>query len=588
MAVGIELRPVNSDSTPAEIVATTDHDVAVIEADEFSHLSLWQAIKKWSRVFLFSLGMSSAILMYGYDYVIVGNASAMPAFQYVHAILALFHLLHSFHMTVLTLNLYDRRDFGTQYEGKWILPSLWLGLWTFISPGGGMVGSLIAGYFQDIFGRKASFAVGSFLGAVGVAICFVSNLPGGINARRAVFLAGKGFQGGAIGMVQTTCQTYMSEILPPKLRGPLLAFFPIFTLLGQLVGSAVIYACLDLDNGYIICFATQWPFSAVPMIMAFVVPESPTYLIRKDKHAKARRAQKRLDAAGIDTDRTLATIYKNIEHERSQTDATYSACFHRVHLRRTLIVMFVNVLPQAFGITLLSQASYFGQVVGMPSSLSVLVLILGIVFGLLANVASMWVVARIGHRLLTLVGLGINAVLWTALGIAGIWSGRVVVWYGRLFTYPFPRRLISPLRYCVVSLILVIMSAGLSVWPASYAIGSETSALHLRAKVQGIGWFISSAVSAIFGFILPYIYNPDKGNLRAKVAFIYGAICLLCVVVTYYYVPEMKGRTPAEIDRMFDLKLSALEFKDWDGSESPATDKMTRSESKPGVVHAEE
>ncbi|KAK3186059.1 hypothetical protein K4F52_005283 [Lecanicillium sp. MT-2017a] len=543
MAVGIELRPVNSDSTPAEIVATTDHDVAVIEADEFSQLSLWQAIKKWSRVFLFSLGMSSAILMYGYDYVIVGNASAMPAFQ---------------------------RDFGTQYEGKWILPSLWLGLWTFISPGGGMVGSLIAGYFQDILGRKASFAVGSFLGAVGVAICFVSNLPGGINARRAVFLAGKGFQGGAIGMVQTTCQTYMSEILPPKLRGPLLAFFPIFTLLGQLVGSAVIYACLDLDNGYIICFATQWPFSAVPMIMAFVVPESPTYLIRKDKHAKARRAQKRLDAAGIDTARTLATIYKNIEHERSQTDATYSACFHRVHLRRTLIVMFVNVLPQAFGITLLSQASYFGQVVGMPSSLSVLVLILGIVFGLLANVASMWVVARVGHRLLTLVGLGINAVLWTALGIAGIWSGPVVVWY------------------CVVSLILVIMSAGLSVWPASYAIGSETSALHLRAKVQGIGWFISSAVSAIFGFILPYIYNPDKGNLRAKVAFIYGAICLLCVVVTYYYVPEMKGRTPAEIDRMFDLKLSALEFKDWDGSESPATDKMTRSESKPGVVHAEE
>lgn len=293
-----------------------------------------------------------------------------------------------------------------------------------------MVGSLIAGFFQDWCGRRASFALGSFLGAVGVAICFVSNLPADINARRAVFLAGKGFQGGAIGMVQTTCQTYMSEILPPRLRGPLLAFFPIFTLFGQLVGSAVIYATLDFKNGYIICFATQWPFSAVPLLMAFIVPESPTYLLRKEKHSKARKAQRRLDGAGMDTEHALDTLYRNIEHERSQTDATYMACFSRVHLRRTMIVMFVNALPQAFGLTLLSQASYFAQVVGMPSTLSVLILILGIVFGLLANVASMWVVARVGRRLLTLVGLAINILLWTGVGIAGVWTGTVVVWYG--------------------------------------------------------------------------------------------------------------------------------------------------------------
>lgn len=65
------------------LAAMTTETTVVIEVDEFGNLSLWQAIRKWKRVFLFSLGMSSAILMYGYDYVIVGNASAMPAFQYV-------------------------------------------------------------------------------------------------------------------------------------------------------------------------------------------------------------------------------------------------------------------------------------------------------------------------------------------------------------------------------------------------------------------------------------------------------------------------------------------------------------------------
>ena len=42
----------------------------------------------------------------------------------------------------------------------------------------------------------------------------------------------------------------------------------------------------------------------------------------------------------------------------------------------------------------------------------------------------MWVVARVGRRLLTLVGLAINILLWTGVGIAGVWTGTVVVWYG--------------------------------------------------------------------------------------------------------------------------------------------------------------
>ena len=77
------MKPDSSEAFEPPLKASATGSTAVIEVDEFGHLSLWQAIKKWKRVFLFSLGMSSAILMYGYDYVIVGNASAMPAFQYV-------------------------------------------------------------------------------------------------------------------------------------------------------------------------------------------------------------------------------------------------------------------------------------------------------------------------------------------------------------------------------------------------------------------------------------------------------------------------------------------------------------------------
>lgn len=55
----------------------------VLEKNEFGDLTFWQSVKKWRRIVWYCIGLSSAILMYGYDYVIVGTVSAMPSFQYV-------------------------------------------------------------------------------------------------------------------------------------------------------------------------------------------------------------------------------------------------------------------------------------------------------------------------------------------------------------------------------------------------------------------------------------------------------------------------------------------------------------------------
>ena len=112
-------------------------------------------------------------------------------------------------------------------------------------------------------------------------------------------------------------------------------------------------------------------------------------------------------------------------------------------------------------------------------------------------------------------------------------------------------------------MIIIIVVCGVGVWPCSYAIGAETSSLHLRAKAQGIGWLTQGASAALLGFLLPYIFNPDQGDLGAKTGFFYAGLCVIGFVVSFFYVPEMKGRTPDEIDRMFELKLGARAFKTW-------------------------
>jgi hypothetical protein len=62
-----------------EDVSRTD----TVNDPQAQHVPLWQSMKKWPRVVAYCLILSSAILLYGYDLVIVGSVSAMPSFQYV-------------------------------------------------------------------------------------------------------------------------------------------------------------------------------------------------------------------------------------------------------------------------------------------------------------------------------------------------------------------------------------------------------------------------------------------------------------------------------------------------------------------------
>lgn len=287
---------------------------------------------------------------------------------------------------------------------------------------------MMGGQLSDRLGRRRSLAITSFLSALAVAVMFVSYLPSSKNSRRACFLVGKFFQGGAIGAAMAAAQTYMSEILPPVLRGSGMAFFPVFTLLGQLTGALVIYGSLDRSKGYVVAFGSQWPFSFVPILVAFLIPESPAWYVRKRMIDKAMIAQARLDPLGTNTKAVVDKIAADIEHEERTARATFAECFHKRNFRRTFIVMWANSLTAVFGLPLLAKASYFLQIVGMEANTSIIFLILGIVLGLLANLGSVWVVARVGRRPLILWSLGITALLWLSNGIANCFSGSAVVW----------------------------------------------------------------------------------------------------------------------------------------------------------------
>ena len=108
----------------------------------------------------------------------------------------------------------------------------------------------------------------------------------------------------------------------------------------------------------------------------------------------------------------------------------------------------------------------------------------------------------------------------------------------------------------------------LSIWPASFVITAEVSSLRLRAKTQGIAWATNGVVNFLFSYVTPFIYNTDAGNLKSKIGFVWLGICLLTWVACYFVVPETRGRTPLELDLMFEQGLKAKRFRAWSSDDT--------------------
>ena len=240
-------------------------------------LRLIEAVKLYPKVTAWCLGLTSAILLWGYDNIIVGQITAVPAFQ---------------------------RDFGewSAEEEEFIFPAMWLGLWSASSNLGSFFGSIAGGFIQDRIGRKLSLNLGSILAALGICVLFSSYWVEELEANRGVFFAGKVFQGFATGIIKVQVLTYISENVPTALRGSAMALVPTFTLLGQLIGALVIFGIEDNPSarGYMVSLGSQWILSLAPFILSVTMPESPAYLVRKGQFEAAMHSTKRLVAPKVD------------------------------------------------------------------------------------------------------------------------------------------------------------------------------------------------------------------------------------------------------------------------------------------------
>lgn len=455
----------------------------------------------------------------GYENLALSVCLAMPAFQ---------------------------RTFASSINGQLIIPAQWQAAWNSMYNVMGVLGSLTAGFVQDLFGRRALFLLAIIISACGIAASYLANTP-------AHFLAGKIITGFSVGLILTGTQTWVSETAPTPMRGIALSLNTVMLNLGFLIAISSTFARISIQDpsAFRVVFAGAWAFPALLALGLPFLPESPYYLVLRGDSSGARDALRRLlpGSTSLEAiDARLAEITQTVETERALASASKSAsfsdCFRGTNARRTRIMLICFYMPQAVGAVLSANAPYFLNQTGLDSATVVMLVQVGISVGVISAIANVFLMMRFRHRPLMFFGLGFCVVMYLIMGVFGALKEQ--------------NR--TTLLVIGVALQFTSVSYGPAVG-ASNAVAGEVSATRLRAKSLGIGTAFSAVAGTFWTVVMPYLFNQDQANLGGNVGWIFFGMGLVMLVILYFDVPGTKGRTFDELDRMFAMGVPAKKFE---------------------------
>lgn len=62
-------------------------------------------------------------------------------------------------------------------------------------------------------------------------------------------------------------------------------------------------------------------------------------------------------------------------------------------------------------------------------------------------------------------------------------------------------------------------------------------------------------------YLASQMLNPTGWNLAGKCGYVWGSTAVVCWVMAYFFLPELKGRSYRELDILFRRKTPARKFK---------------------------
>jgi putative MFS transporter len=389
------------------------------------------------------------------------------------------------------------------------------------------VGSPLAGWATDKFGRKPMFLVdmGLFLLA-SAAQLFVTSGDGAVVQLVII----RFFMGVAIGGEYSIGGPLLSEFSPPKLRGRLLGLTLIAWYVGFMVAFIVGTLLHDAGTPWRLVIGTSTVLALILFFARFGLPESPSWLITKGRREEALSIAHRYiespqmhDSITEEIDLRILQEAQAAENKTKIKGASFGMLFSSQNWRTTLFTSgfwFCAVTPYfaiaTFADEVLKQFGFGGGWAG------------GVGLSALAAagvVTTVLLIDRLGRRILTVPGQWICAGI---LLVIGVWANAPAI------------------LVLVLFLAFSFFHAGYTTMTQVYP--AEVFPGHLRGVGMGFAAAFSRIGAALGTFALPWaISNIGMGPSMVVAA----AVALLGAVLSQWLAPETKGRTLAEISQNF-------------------------------------
>ena len=454
---------------------------------------------------------------------------------------------------------------------------------------------MVAGPISDRIGRRPVLKIAAVLFAISAVASAVA--PDFLTLVLARMLGGLG-----VGAALIIAPMYIAEIAPAEIRGRMVSFNQLNIVIGISAAFFSNYLILTLGQSDLAWAEAlqlgelnwRWMLGieTLPAILyffaLFAVPESPRWLALRDREDEALEVLERVGGPE-QAARDLKAIHESIEAEAELGGVSLRALFHPSMKLVLTIGISVGILQQITGI---NSVFFYSPMIfeqsGIGTNAAFMQAVLVGLVNLVFTIAAMALIDKLGRR--PLLGFGLTGIAVCMLTLAyGFGAATYTLGQDAIATLPdeidrtqiqavadttydsdidfrvavsgaigaeaykqFESDLVSSAIAMNPTLILVailgfVASFAISIGPIMWVLFSELFPNNVRGMAISFVGLINSTVAFLITFIFPWELE-NFGN--ATTFLIYGVIAVIGLVFVMRILPETKGRSLEELEKI--------------------------------------
>jgi len=355
-----------------------------------------------------------------------------------------------------------------------------------------------------------------------------------------------------------------------------ISVFQYWTSIGSLIGTVVdnFTSKMGGKRSYVLPLGIVYIVPGIITFGLFLIPESPRWLLEQGKKEKARKSLRWHRPKDYNIDEEFTEMELALESERQlQSGIGFFDLFaNPIDRRRTMLSVVGITLQAASGaMYMIAYGTYFFEMAGIGSAFENSCILNAV--GVVAIIVNSFVITKYGRR---------RVFMMTGLILCGITQLIMAAVYN---ASPGTR---STSKAVVALSVLYIIAYNGMISSYAWLSGGELPSQRLRSYTFGLAAAVGFFGAWLTTFTAPYFINPDSLNWGPKYGYIWAPSCFVTALWLFFFFPEVKGRTLEEIDELFEARIPARKFRQYETNRHTALQVKFTQDDKSAVERIEE